>query len=56
MLHPRLARFRRRLDAGDVLFPRVAQQVAPGERVAQGPYTAETIPVTIEEQYVVVEM
>jgi nitrite reductase/ring-hydroxylating ferredoxin subunit len=31
-------------------------EVAPGQRVVQGPYVAETIPVTVEEQYVVVEM
>jgi 3-phenylpropionate/trans-cinnamate dioxygenase ferredoxin subunit len=31
-------------------------EVAPGTRVVQGPYVAETIPVTVEEQYVVVEM
>src|SRR6476469_2390790 len=31
-------------------------EVAEGQRVAEGPYTAETIPVTVEEQYVVVEM
>jgi hypothetical protein len=31
-------------------------EVAEGQRVVQGPYVAETIPVTIEEQYVVVEM
>jgi nitrite reductase/ring-hydroxylating ferredoxin subunit len=31
-------------------------EVAEGQRVVQGPYVAETIPVTVEEQYVVVEM
>jgi 3-phenylpropionate/trans-cinnamate dioxygenase ferredoxin subunit len=31
-------------------------EVAEGQRVVQGPYVAETIPVTIEQQYVVVEM
>jgi hypothetical protein len=31
-------------------------EVAEGQRVVEGPYVAETIPVTIEEQYVVVEM
>jgi nitrite reductase/ring-hydroxylating ferredoxin subunit len=30
-------------------------EVAEGQRVVQGPYVAETIPVTVEEQYVVVE-
>ena len=31
-------------------------EVAEGQKVVEGPYVAETIPVTIEEQYVVVEM
>ena len=31
-------------------------EVAPGQRVVQGPYVAEKIPVTLEEQYVVVEV
>jgi nitrite reductase/ring-hydroxylating ferredoxin subunit len=31
-------------------------EVAEGQRVVQGPYVAETIPVTVEQQYVVVEM
>ena len=31
-------------------------EVAAGQTVVQGPYVAETIPVTIEEQYVIVEM
>jgi 3-phenylpropionate/trans-cinnamate dioxygenase ferredoxin subunit len=31
-------------------------EVAPGQTVVQGPYVAETLPVTIEEQYVIVEM
>jgi hypothetical protein len=31
-------------------------EVADGQRVVQGPYVAETLPVIIEEQYVVVEM
>ena len=31
-------------------------EVAPGTSVVKGPYVAETIPVTVEEQYVVVEM
>jgi hypothetical protein len=30
--------------------------VAEGQRVVEGPYVAETIPVTIEEQYVIVDM
>ena len=31
-------------------------EVAEGQRIVQGPYVAETIPVAIEEQYVVVEL
>ena len=31
-------------------------EVAEGQRVVQGPYVAETVPVTIEQQYVVVEV
>jgi nitrite reductase/ring-hydroxylating ferredoxin subunit len=31
-------------------------EVADGQRVAQGPYAAETIPVRVEEQYVVVDL
>jgi nitrite reductase/ring-hydroxylating ferredoxin subunit len=31
-------------------------EVAEGQIVAEGPYVAETIPVTIEQHYVVVEM
>jgi 3-phenylpropionate/trans-cinnamate dioxygenase ferredoxin subunit len=30
-------------------------EVAPGQTVVQGPYVAETVPVTVEEDYVVVE-
>jgi nitrite reductase/ring-hydroxylating ferredoxin subunit len=31
-------------------------EVADGQQVGQGPYVAETIPVTVEARYVVVEM
>ena len=31
-------------------------EVAPGAAVAKGPYVAETIPVTLEDDYVVVEV
>jgi 3-phenylpropionate/trans-cinnamate dioxygenase ferredoxin subunit len=31
-------------------------EVAEGQRVVQGPYVAETVPVTVEEQYVVVDV
>jgi nitrite reductase/ring-hydroxylating ferredoxin subunit len=31
-------------------------EVAPGQRVIQGPYVAETVPVSVEEEYVVVDV
>jgi 3-phenylpropionate/trans-cinnamate dioxygenase ferredoxin subunit len=31
-------------------------EMQPGTRVVEGPYVAETVPVTVEEQYVVVEV
>jgi 3-phenylpropionate/trans-cinnamate dioxygenase ferredoxin subunit len=31
-------------------------EVAEGQRVVQGPYVAETVPVAVEEQYVVVDV
>ena len=31
-------------------------EVAEGQRVVEGPYVAETIPVLVEEQYVIVDM
>jgi nitrite reductase/ring-hydroxylating ferredoxin subunit len=31
-------------------------EVVPGTAVVEGPYVAETLPVTVEEQYVIVEM
>jgi 3-phenylpropionate/trans-cinnamate dioxygenase ferredoxin subunit len=31
-------------------------EVAEGQRVVQGPYVAETVPVSVEEQYVVVDV
>jgi len=30
--------------------------VEPGARLVEGPYVAETFPVSIEDQYVVIEM
>jgi 3-phenylpropionate/trans-cinnamate dioxygenase ferredoxin subunit len=30
--------------------------VEPGERLVKGPYVAETFPVSVEEDYVVVEI
>jgi nitrite reductase/ring-hydroxylating ferredoxin subunit len=31
-------------------------EVAPGEELVKGPYIVETVPVSVEEQYVVVEV
>ena len=31
-------------------------EVAEGQRVVQGPYVAETVPVSVEQQYVVVDV
>ena len=31
-------------------------ELAPGQMVVEGPYVAETIPVSVEEDYIVVEM
>jgi 3-phenylpropionate/trans-cinnamate dioxygenase ferredoxin subunit len=31
-------------------------EVAPGTRLVKGPYVAETVPVTVEQDYVVVEV
>ena len=31
-------------------------EVAPGQRVVEGPYVAETVPVSVEEAYIVVDM
>jgi 3-phenylpropionate/trans-cinnamate dioxygenase ferredoxin subunit len=33
-----------------------ATEIAPGAQVVAGPYVAETIPVTIEESYVIIEV
>ncbi len=30
-------------------------EIAPGQTVVQGPYVAETVPVSVEEEYVVVD-
>ena len=35
---------------------RFPSAVEPGAKLVEGPYVAETLPVTIDEQYVVVEM
>ena len=31
-------------------------EVAPGQRVVEGPYVAETVPVSVEEEYIVVDV
>jgi len=43
-------------DPGKISLRSYPIEVAEGQSVVQGPYVAETIPVTIEERYVVVEM
>ncbi len=43
-------------DPDKVTLRNYSVEVAPGQRVVEGPYVAETIPVTVEEEYVVVEV
>lgn len=43
-------------DPGKIQVKNYAVAVEPGQAVVQGPYVAETFPVTVEEQYVVVEV
>ncbi len=43
-------------DPEKITLRSYAVEVAEGQRVVQGPYVAETIPVIVEEKYVVVEM
>jgi nitrite reductase/ring-hydroxylating ferredoxin subunit len=43
-------------DPGKVQVKNYAVAVEPGQAVVQGPYVAETFPVTVEEQYVVIEV
>ena len=43
-------------DPAKVTLRSYPVEVADGHQVAEGPYTAEAIPVTVEEHYVVVEM
>jgi 3-phenylpropionate/trans-cinnamate dioxygenase ferredoxin subunit len=44
-------------DPGKVLVRRYEVSVVPGmEGLAKGPYVAETFPVSVEQQYVVVEI
>ncbi len=43
-------------DPGKIQVRNYKVEVAPGQRVVQGPYVAETIPVSVEEEYVVVDV
>jgi nitrite reductase/ring-hydroxylating ferredoxin subunit len=43
-------------DPAKIGIRRYPVEVAQGQRVVEGPYVAETVPVRIEEQYIVVEM
>jgi nitrite reductase/ring-hydroxylating ferredoxin subunit len=43
-------------DPERVRARRYAVSVEPGTQLVEGPYTAETFPVTVEDRYVVVEM
>ena len=43
-------------DPERVRARRYAVSVEPGTQLIEGPYTAETFPVTVEDKYVVVEM
>ncbi|MDQ2805177.1 MAG: Rieske (2Fe-2S) protein [Pseudomonadota bacterium] len=42
-------------DPGTMFVRRFEVSVEPGEALARGPYVAETFPVVIEDEYVVVE-
>ena len=43
-------------DPSKISVRNYPMEVASGQTVVQGPYVAETLPVTVEEQYVIVEM
>ena len=43
-------------EPGKVALRNYSVEVAPGQLVVEGPYVAETIPVTVEEDYVVVQV
>lgn len=45
-----------RCDPDKVQVRNYKVEVAPGQRVVEGPYVAETVPVSIEEEYVVVDV
>jgi 3-phenylpropionate/trans-cinnamate dioxygenase ferredoxin subunit len=42
-------------DPGRIRARSYAVAVAPGTRLVEGPYTAETFPVSVEDDYVVIE-
>ena len=43
-------------DPNDVKIKSFAVTIEPGERVVKGPYVAETFPVSIDGDYIVVEV
>ncbi|HEY1793026.1 MAG TPA: Rieske (2Fe-2S) protein [Opitutaceae bacterium] len=43
-------------DPSKISVRNYPMEVVAGQTVVQGPYVAETLPVTVEEQYVIVEM
>jgi 3-phenylpropionate/trans-cinnamate dioxygenase ferredoxin subunit len=43
-------------DPDNIALRRYAVSVEPGEGILRGPYVAETLPVSVEENYVVVEI
>jgi nitrite reductase/ring-hydroxylating ferredoxin subunit len=43
-------------DPGKVQVRNYKVEVAPGQRVVEGPYVAETVAVSVEEDYVVVDV
>lgn len=44
------------IDPAKINLRRYPVEVATGEAVAEGPYVAETVPVTVEDDYVVVDV
>ena len=43
-------------EPGKVSIRSYPMEVAEGESVVKGPYVAETIPVTVEDKYIVIEL
>ncbi|WP_270933644.1 Rieske (2Fe-2S) protein [Falsiroseomonas oryzae] len=43
-------------DPANTWVRKFAVAVEPGERLAKGPYVAETFPVSVEQDYLVIEM